>query len=190
MRYFITENGVKTEIYPDRSFIKDGRQYLGGFLYRTPIDVLIGMGIEVEDYPPPPPPSVEEICVMIDKERDRRMELDFIYDFGDIIAMDDFNNTISAGIRNIQMRAMDRANWTTLQGAALTAAISGQDSMVMPMRAEDNYNIMTTASQVLEILALVTSERSKILFYGGGLKQAVRMSEDPHSINIYEGWPE
>jgi hypothetical protein len=121
---------------------------------------------------PPEPPTAEQVvvrlCSAVDAERDRRAALDFSYDFGETAAFDDDGQGIAAGIRQLQMREADRANWQALQGAALTAVVSGQPDLVMPMRAEDNWNIQTTATQVLQVLAAM----------------------DPTSVNIMAGWPE
>ena len=87
------------------------------------------------------------------------------------------------------MSPMDRANWQTLQGAALTAVVSGQPNAVLPIRAEDNWNIQTTAVQVLSVLSEMTQHGAGLLFYGGALKSQIRASSDPASIDIITGWP-
>lgn len=139
--------------------------------------------------PPVPPVSVEALCAAVDAERDRRMALDWTYDFGTTPALDDDQVQIEAGVRSLQMRPEDRANWQTLQGAALTAVVSGQPGTILPMRAEDNWNIQTTAAQVLEVLAAMTAHGSALLFAGGAIKSAIRSAEDPASIDIMAGWP-
>lgn len=143
---------------------------------------------------PPEPATPEEIvasmCAAVDAERDRRLALDFTYDFGETPAVDDGGAEIEAGERHLQMRESDRANWQALQGAALTAIVSGQPDLVMPMRAEDNWNIQTTATQVLQVLAAMIAQGSALLFHGGALKSAIRAAEDPTSVNIMAGWPE
>ena len=136
-----------------------------------------------------PTATTEDICRQIDAERDRRMALDWTYDFGTTPALDDDQVQIEAGVRSLQMRPEDRANWQTLQGAALTAVVSGQPGTVLPMRAEDNWNIQTTAAQVLEVLAAMTAHGSALLFAGGAIKSAIRSAEDPASIDIMAGWP-
>lgn len=142
---------------------------------------------------PPEPASPEEIvaqrCAQVDAERDRRMAQDFAYDFGETPALNDAGEEIAAGERLLQMTPLDRANWQTLQGAALTAVISGAAETVLPMRAEDNWNIQTTALQVLQVLAAMTQHGAALLFAGGALKSAIRASEEPASIDITEGWP-
>jgi hypothetical protein len=138
--------------------------------------------------PEPVMPTVEQLCAAIDAERDRRMALDFTHDFGATPAVDDLGNEIEAGQRQLQMRPEDRANWQTLQGAALTAVVSSQPNAILPMRAEDNWNIQTTAVQVLGVLAEMTQHGSELLFAGGALKSQQR-AVYPEVVDITQGWP-
>lgn len=143
---------------------------------------------------PPEPLTPEQVmaslCAAVDVERDRRLALDFTYDFGETPAVDDGGVEIEAGERQLQMRESDRANWQALQGAALTAIVSGQPNTVLPMRAEDNWNIRTTATQVLQVLAAMTAHGAALLFHGGALKSAILAAEDPASVDVLTGWPE
>jgi hypothetical protein len=134
--------------------------------------------------------EVERLCAAVDAERDRRLAQDFAYDFGATLALDDTGAEISAGVRLLQMRPSDRANWQTLQGAALTAVVSGQPDAILPMRAEDNWNIQTTAAQALHVLAAMTAHGSALLFAGGVIKSAVRAADDPAAVDILAGWPD
>jgi len=143
----------------------------------------------ITDAPEPPALTAEEICRQIDAERDRRTALDFAYDFGTTPAEDDSGAQIAAGKRLLQMRPDDQRNWQALQGAALTAAVSGAPDTTLPMRAEDNWNIQTTAAQVLEVLAAMTAHASALLFHGGALKSQVRAAEDPAAVDWMTGWP-
>lgn len=136
-----------------------------------------------------PAEAVARLCVAVDTERDRRLALDFTYDFGETPAVDDGGVEIEAGVRHLQMRESDRANWQALQGAALTAIVSGQPGTLLPMRAEDNWNIQTTATQALQVLAAMTAHGATLLFHGGALKSAIRAAEEPASINIMTDWP-
>lgn len=139
---------------------------------------------------PPPPKSAEQVCFEVDAERDRRLALDFPYDFAATPALNDAGDQIEAGVRLLQMSPVDRSNWQTLQGAALTAVISGAPETILPMRAEDNWNIQTPALQVLQVLAAMTQHGSALLFAAGAIKSAVRAAEDPSSIDINAGWPQ
>lgn len=134
-------------------------------------------------------PLVDTLCAWVDKERDRRTALDFAWDFGDTLAVDDLGTAIGAGIRRLQMRKDDLRNWQVAQGAALTAIVSGSPSAVIPIRAEDNWNIQTTAVQVLGVLAAVTERGVGLLMYGGALKTAVRAAQDPLAVDLVNGWP-
>ncbi|VTO10709.1 DUF4376 domain-containing protein [Brevundimonas vancanneytii] len=153
-----------------------------------PHDDLLALGLEWVE-PEPPARTAEEICRQIDAERDRRTALDFAYDFGATPAVDDSGAQIAAGERLLQMRPEDQRNWQALQGAALTAIVSGAPDTTLPMRAEDNWNIQTTAAQVLQVLAAMTAHASALLFHGGALKSQVRAAEDPASVDWMAGWP-
>jgi hypothetical protein len=143
---------------------------------------------------PPEPQAPEEVvarlCTAVDAERDRRLALDFTYDFGETQAVDDSGGEIQAGERRLQMSPLDRSNWQTLQGAALTAVVGGAPETILPIRAEDNWNIQTNAAQVLQVLATMTAYGAALLFHGGALKSAIRAAEDPASVDILAGWPE
>lgn len=138
--------------------------------------------------PEPVAPTVEELCALIDAERDRRTAEDFAYDFGDTLALDDTGAEIAAGVRQLQMRPEDQRNWQALQGAALTAVVSGAPETILPMRAEDNWNIQTTALQVLAVLSAMTAKGAELLFHGGALKSQQRAAY-PVVIDRMAGWP-
>ena len=133
------------------------------------------------------------LLALIDAERDRRQQLDVVYDFGDIEAIDDDNAVTVAGAKALQMRFdPDQRNWLGLQSQALAAVITGQGGMTMPMRAEDNYNVQTTAMQVLGATAALFARNAAILFHGGSLKTQVRNASNGaalDAINISIGWP-
>ena len=138
--------------------------------------------------PEPPVMTADDICRQIDAERDRRTAEDFAYDFGETLALDDTGAEIAAGVRQLQMRPEDQRNWQALQGAALTAVVSGAPEAVLPMRAEDNWNIQTTALQVLQVLSAMTAKGAALLFHGGALKSQQRAAY-PVIIDRMEGWP-
>lgn len=146
----------------------------------------------VEDVAPPPPPLAERVatvCAAIDAERDRRLALDFAYDFGATPAVDDQGIEIEAGVRALQMAPANRADWQTVHGLALAAIISGSPTAVMPIRCEDNWNVQTTALEIVACLTAATLRGSALVFYGGALKTAARASADPEAIDILTGWP-
>ena len=134
-------------------------------------------------------PLAEALCRAVDAERDRRLALDFPYDFGATVAVDDAGIEIAAGVRALQMAPTNRADWQTIHGLALAAIITGSPEAVMPIRCEDNWNVQTTAVQIVAVLTAATLRGSAVLFHGGALKTAIRAAEDPMSIDITAGWP-
>ncbi|WP_297803384.1 hypothetical protein [uncultured Brevundimonas sp.] len=133
--------------------------------------------------------SVEGICKRIDKLRDAKTAADFAYDFGETVAVNDANEEEAAGVRRLQMRSHDVQRWLAVHAAALTAIIGGQPETVIPIRAEDNWNIQTTAAQVVEVLTAAIERGAVLLYYGANLKAAVRAAEDPTTVDIVNGWP-
>ena len=172
---------------PGRPFTIEETNYTGAELIHWPRADLEALGLTWVE-PEPVPLTVEQLCAAIDAERDRRMALDFNHDFGTTPALDDLGNEIEAGERLLQMRPEDRANWQTLQGAALTAVVGGRPNAILPMRAEDNWNIQTTALQVLGVLAEMTQHGAALLFAGGALKSQQRAIY-PEVVDISTGWP-
>jgi hypothetical protein len=137
-----------------------------------------------------------ELLALIDAERDRRQQIDFAYDFAETAAIDDAGQETVAGVKALQMRKVapndDQQNWDVLQGQALAAVITGQGGAVLPMRAEDNWNVQTTAEQVLAASAAMVQRNAAILFFGGALKSQVRSAANGaalDAINISIGWP-
>lgn len=136
------------------------------------------------------------VIAAIDAERDRRQQLDFSHDFGAVDAIDDFGAEIEAGVRILQMRSADQLNWGFLQSQALAAVVAGGAATLMPMRAEDNWNVQTTASQVLAVTAAMFARNAILLFYGGQLKSQARVAiaAGDHAVlaavPIETGWPE
>lgn len=160
----------------------------------TSLRAINGLPVEVhvlEDIP-----LAERQAAMIrdiDAERDRRQQLDLVYDFGEILAQDDDGNVAPAGPKALQMRFdPDQRNWQALQSTALAAVVAGQGETILPMRAEDNWNVQTTAMQVLQATAAMVARNAPILFYGGALKSQVRAATTHQAldaINVTAGWP-
>lgn len=128
-----------------------------------------------------------------DARRDECQQSDFTYDFGEIEALDDAGQSIPAGERALQMRYdPDQRNWQALQSQAVLAVMAGQGTTVMPMRAEDNWNVQTTASDVLAATTAMFLRNAAILFHGGALKSQIRAAGSGSAldaINITTGWP-
>lgn len=133
------------------------------------------------------------LLAAIDAERDRRQQEDFSYDFGETPAQDDTGAVIQAGPRALQMRfEPDQRNWQALQSQALVVPEAARGEVIMPMRAEDNWNIATTAEQVIAVTSALVARNAAILFHGGALKSQVRAASTSaalDAINISAGWP-
>jgi hypothetical protein len=132
---------------------------------------------------------VAALVAEVDRIRDAKIASDFVYDFGTTPALDDLGNQIEAGVRLLQMRDKDRAFWENLRGTALTAVLNNQGSAIMYMRAEDNWNIQTTASQVLTVLTATSVRGAQLVAFAGALKTQIRTAEDPDAVTINDGWP-
>lgn len=134
-----------------------------------------------------------ELLALIDAERDRRQQLDFAYDFGETPAINPAKETVPAGLKSLQMRfEPDQRNWMGLQSQAVVAVMMQQPGALAPMRAEDNFNVQTTAAQVLEVTAAMVARNGAILFHGGDLKDQVRAATSGaalNAINLSTGWP-
>lgn len=188
MPYVVTINNEVVELNPDTGFIINDIQHPGSILHTWSAEELADIGISWVE-PEPVEKTVEELCAEVDAERDRRNQSDFNYHFVDTLAINDHGEAIDAGVRAFQMSLSDQLNWNVLRGEALSAIISDQGNVIMPMRAEDNWNVQTTAQQTLAVLSAMTQRGSLLLFYGGMLKSQLRQAEDPSAIDIYAGWP-
>jgi hypothetical protein len=181
-----TGRGIKaiaeTQAPPGKRIVSTSLQTING----VPTEVHV-----LEDIPLAERKSV--LVQAIDAERDRRQQLDFAYDFGETEAIDDAGNVIAAGVRSLQMRFdPDQRNWQALQSVALAAAVAGGGDTVMPMRAEDNWNVQTTANEVQTVAAAMMARNGAILFYGGALKSQVRAATSANELNAIDiavGWP-
>lgn len=138
--------------------------------------------------PEPVVVTVEQLCAAIDAERDRRLDTDFVFDFGATLAVDDGGTEIAAGERALQMRPLDVSNWLALYSVATVAVMSGNGAAVLPMRAEDNWNIQTPATQVLDALTAAFARGSALTMAGGAIKSQQRAAY-PEVIDITLGWP-
>lgn len=143
--------------------------------------------------PSPIGPRQAQLVAAIDAERDRRQREDLAFDFGETVALDDLGDPQPAGERLLQMGERNQRDWIALHSAAVAAVVAGQGETVMPIRAEDNWNIQTTALQLLEVGQAMLARNSAILFHGGALKTAVRAAvshAELDAIDLAEGWPE
>ena len=97
-------------------------------------------------------------------------------------------DTISFGKERPIAEGSNESAWAQNRNAR-TAIVSGAPDTTLPMRAEDNWNIQTTAAQVLQVLAAMTAHASSLLFHGGALKSQMRAAADPASVDWTTGWP-
>lgn len=127
----------------------------------------------------------------IDLKRDELQQADFVHDFGAIEAIDDFGLVIAAGERLLQMRPEDRTNWQDLRSEAALVPAEARATTLMPMRAEDNWNIQTSAADVLAVTSAMFARNAGYLFRGGVMKSRTRAAEDHaalDTIDIEAGW--
>lgn len=156
--------------------------------------VVDGLAVEIDILTAIPLATLQAAkLTAVDTERDRRLQLDFGYDFGGLAAIDDAGATITAGLRQLQMRfAPDQRNWQALQSQALAAVVMGAPTALMPMRAEDNWNVQTTAADVLAATTAMFLRNAAILFHGAALKSQVRAAADTAgvaAVDLAVGWP-
>lgn len=173
---------------PGRSFTIEDTNYTGAELIHWPRADLLALPGMAWVEPEPVVLTVEQLCDAIDRERDRRLAEDFVFDFGATIALDDNGNEIAAGVRHLQMRPLDVSNWLALYSVATVAVMNGQGATVMPMRAEDNWNIQTTAAEVLEVLSAAFARGSVLTMAGGAIKSQQR-AVYPEVVDVMVGWP-
>lgn len=133
--------------------------------------------------PPEPavPDLVRELCVQIDRERDRRIDGGFGF----------------AGAR-FQSRPSDREN---IMGAAqLAMAWLGGGGDPDSLRwsdpehdfgwiTEDNTTMPMSATTVVAMFQRGVAFKSALTFFARDLKDAVIAAVDPASIDIEAGWP-
>lgn len=127
------------------------------------------------------PDMVRDLCVHIDRERDRRIDGGFTF----------------AGAR-FQSRPSDREN---IMGAAqLAMAWMGADGDPDTLRwssptadfawiTEDNTTMPMSASAVVALFQAGVAFKSALTFFARDLKDAVIAAADPSSIDIEAGWP-
>lgn len=172
--------------------------------------VWLGRSWAVTPTPRDPAPEIAaehaRICAMIDAERDRRQQLDLMVDFAALFdaaepgAISDptpaYPDGVAepAGVRRLQMRRdPDQVNWGQAFDLATAAILAGAPETVTPMRAEDNWNIQTTAEQVLAVYAYGGQRNAPLLFQAGALKTAWKAITDLPTLRAFDlavEWPE
>lgn len=133
--------------------------------------------------PPEPaiPDVVRDLCVLIDRERDRRIDGGFAF----------------AGAR-FQSRPSDRENimGAAQLGMAWMGAGGDPDTLRWSNPAadfawitEDNTTMPMSASAVVALFQAGVAFKSALTFFARDLKDAVIAAADPSSIDIEAGWP-
>ena len=155
------------------------------------------LGYEEDSPPPLATPTLSDVQAAkldaIDFHRDMLQQVDFAYDFGITEAIDDSGTVVPAGVRLLQMRRNpDQTNWQALQSQAMLAVMTGNSGLIMPMRAEDNWNVQTTAMDVLTVTSAMFQRNAALLFVGGAMKTAVRAMTEVADVEAFDetvGWP-
>lgn len=130
---------------------------------------------------PEMPDVVRDLCVLIDRERDRRIDGGFAF----------------AGAR-FQSRPSDRENimGAAQLGMAWMGAGGDPDTLRWSNPAadfawitEDNTTMPMSASAVVALFQAGVAFKSALTFFARDLKDAVIAAADPSSIDIEAGWP-
>lgn len=120
----------------------------------------------------------EERAREVDALRDEKLSK-FTYDFAG-----------QDGELHLQVRdAEDRTNWLTLRGTAHDLVAAGQGEVLLPLRTLENKTMYRPASEVLSILMQLAQRAGQIMATSWALKDAVRASDDPETVQIDTGWP-
>lgn len=137
--------------------------------------------------PEPVAPTVEELCALIDAERDRRQALDFAYDFGDVVAVLDDDTQERAGVRSLQMGERNKRDWLG-QHARATAKATADPNAIIFIRASDNANLLVPAWMWIAAFEEGADRDERLMAFGGRLKTQQRAAY-PVIIDRMEGWP-
>lgn len=134
----------------------------------------------------PPTQTLDQVkaaeIAAIEAERAERQAQDFAWDFDGLTALDDYEHSAAAGVRYLQCRPLDIDNWMALYARADSLARRGYGAVTVPMRCEDNWNVQTTADQVIEVLDALFDRNAGLLFYAGRLKTQVRDATDVATV--------
>lgn len=133
--------------------------------------------------PPEPaiPDMVRDLCVQIDRERDRRIEGGLVF----------------RGAR-FQTRQSDRENIMGAERLASTWLSEGGDPDTLRWAdpntdygwiVEDNSTVPMSASDIIALFQAGVAFKAALSFFARALKDAVITAADPASIDIEAGWP-
>ena len=95
------------------------------------------------------------------------------------------------GVLHLQLRDNDdRTNWLTLRTTATDLILAGLgDNPVLAIRTEENITVSLNALQAAQVMGAMAAWGGAMLAAGWAHKDAVRVSDDPESIDITQGWP-
>lgn len=95
------------------------------------------------------------------------------------------------GVLNLQLRDNDdRTNWLTLRTTATDLILAGMgESPVLAIRTDENVTIPMNALQVSQVMGAMAVYGGEVLAVSWALKDAIKASDDPESIDITQGWP-
>lgn len=133
--------------------------------------------------PPEPaiPDMVRDLCVQIDRERDRRIEGGLVF----------------RGAR-FQTRQSDRENIMGAERLADAWLRAGGDPDTLRWAnpgadygwiVEDNSTVPMSASDIVALFQAGVAFKAALSFFARTLKDAVIAAADPSSIDIEAGWP-
>lgn len=93
------------------------------------------------------------------------------------------------GVLHLQLRdAEDRTNWLVLRTSAGELVAAGLGDMLLPLRTEENIVVTLPASEVALVMRQMAAWGAALLAHSWALKDAIRVSDDPESIDIEAGW--
>lgn len=145
-----------------------------------------------ENFSSIPPLSVRKADLRraADVRRDELCAAPFAYDFGSTIALTaqgmPAEQSAPAGVRELQCRPLDLDNWGKLYSRASRLVAQDLGAAIIPMRCEDNWNVQTTANQVLAALDSLFDRNAGLLFYGGAIKDLGDLATDSAAMDAVE----
>lgn len=99
------------------------------------------------------------------------------------------------GARTLQTRERDRANWLTVKDMAddMIAASQGDDPLPVPLRTEDNTNIILSATAARAAMFAIREHQGGVMANAWSLKDQIEDCENIETlkaIDLNSGWPE
>ncbi|NQE62967.1 hypothetical protein [Caulobacter sp. RHG1] len=92
---------------------------------------------------------IADECARIDRASDARDALDLQFDFEATPALLMTGQTVAAGVRALQMGAVNITDWQGQQARALAAVLEGNPTAVIKVIVSDNATVLAPAEQFL-----------------------------------------